>query len=124
MTMHSKPETLAVETQAARAALEAAGVKYALASFADLHGISKGKVVPISHFEQMAGGSELYTGAALDGVPQEVNDEEVSARPDLASAAILPWNPDVVWYASDLYLKGEPFEACSRGILKKQIAAA
>ena len=99
-------------------------MKYALASFADLHGMSKGKVVPISHFEQMVGGSELYTGAALDGVPQEVNDEEVAAHPDLASAAILPWNPEVVWYASDLYLKGQPFEACSRGILKKQLKAA
>jgi len=124
MTGHSHSETLAVETQAARARLEAAGVKYALASFVDLHGVSKSKVVPLSHFEQMVGGSELFTGAALDGVPQEVNDEEVAAHPDLASAAVLPWNPQVVWYASDLHLKGQPFEACSRGILKKQLEAA
>ncbi|MGD9710432.1 MAG: type III glutamate--ammonia ligase [Halothiobacillaceae bacterium] len=124
MTGHSIHEVQAVETRAARSKLEAAGVKYALASFADIHGVSKGKVVPLTHFEQMVGGSELYTGAALDGVPQEVNDEEVSAHPDLASAAILPWNPEVVWYASDLYLKGRPFAACPRGILKRQLAAA
>jgi len=90
MTGHSHSETQAVEAQAAKAKLEAAGVKYALASFVDLHGVSKSKVVPLSHFEQMAGGSELFTGAALDGVPQEVNDEEVAAHPDLASAAVLP----------------------------------
>jgi len=124
MTGHAPSETQALETQAAKARLEAAGVKYALASFVDLHGVSKSKIVPLSHFDQMVGGSELFTGAALDGVPQEVNDEEVAAHPDLASGAILPWNPEVVWYASDLHLKGQPFEACSRGILKKQLAAA
>jgi glutamine synthetase len=124
MTTHSSIETQAIAVQAAKAELAAAGVKYALASFVDLHGISKSKVVPLGHFEQMVGGSELFTGAALDGVPQEVNDEEVSAHPDLNSAAILPWNPEVVWYASDLHLKGRPFEACSRGILKRQLQAA
>ncbi len=119
MTAH-----LHTEAQPVKARLEAAGVKYALASFVDLHGVSKSKIVPLAHFEQMVAGSELFTGAALDGVPQEVNDEEVSARPDLASLAVLPWNPEVAWFASDLYLKGQPFEACSRGILKKQLAEA
>lgn len=117
-------EHLHTAVQPVKARLEAAGVKYALASFVDIHGISKSKVVPLAHIEQMADGSELFTGAALDGVPQEVNDEEVSARPDLASLAVLPWNPEVAWFASDLYLKGKPFEACSRGILKKQLAEA
>lgn len=117
-------EHLHTAAQPVKARLEAAGVKYALASFVDLHGVSKSKIVPLAHFEQMVGGSELFTGAALDGVPQEVNDEEVSARPDLTSLAVLPWNPEVAWFASDLHLKGQPFEACSRGILKKQLAEA
>lgn len=107
-----------------KASLESQGVKYAMASYVDMHGISKSKIVPMSHFEQMAGGSELFTGAALDGVPQQVNDEEVAAHPDLDSVAVLPWNPDVAWFASDLYLKGAPFEACSRGILKNVLAQA
>jgi glutamine synthetase len=80
--------------------------------------------VPLSHFGQMMAGSELFTGAALDGVPQAVSDEEVSARPDPNSATILPWNSEIVWFASDLYLKGEPFEACCRGILKQVLAQA
>jgi glutamine synthetase len=107
------------DTQAVRTALESQGVKYALASFVDIHGVGKSKVVPLSHFEQMTKGSELFTGAALDGVPQEVNDEEVSSHPDLSSATVLPWNKEVVWFASDLYHKGQPFEACSRGILQR-----
>jgi len=43
--------------------------------FADMHGVSKAKKVPLSHLEHMMAGSELYTGAALDGVPQDVSDE-------------------------------------------------
>ena len=100
------------------------GVKYGLATYVDLHGVSKSKIVPIDHWDQMFQGSELFTGAALDGVPQQVNDEEVAAHPDAASGVICPWRPEVAWFASDLWLKGQPFPACSRVILKRQMAAA
>ena len=103
---------------------EAAGVRYALATYADIHGRSKTKVVPISHLKDMLGGSELFTGAALDGVPQEVNDDEVASVPDPSTATILPWKPDTVWFASDLWLPGKPFEACSRQILRRAVKKA
>jgi glutamine synthetase len=100
------------------------GVKYCLASYVDLHGIPKAKAVPIAHLDRMLRASEMFTGAALDGVPQAVNDDEVSARPDPDSATVLPWNPEVAWFASDLYLHDAPFEACSRGILRRALAKA
>jgi len=100
------------------------GVKYLMASFSDMHGVSKAKMVPLSHINQMLHGSELYTGAALDGVPQDVSDEEVAAHPDPDSATVLPWQPDVAWLASDLWCEGKPFEACSRNILKRQLKTA
>jgi glutamine synthetase len=100
------------------------GVKYLMASFVDMHGVSKTKIVPLSHIKQMLQGSELYTGAALDGVPQDVSDEEVSARPDPDSAVVLPWQPDVAWFASDLWCEAKPFEPCSRNILKRQLQVA
>lgn len=112
------------ELDALKQSLEDRGVKYALASFVDIHGMCKAKAVPLSHMGQMMAGSELFTGAALDGVPQEVSDEEVSAHPDPDSATVLPWNSQIAWFASDLYLKGKPFEACCRGILKKVLADA
>jgi glutamine synthetase len=117
-------ETLTPELQALKASLESQGVKYALASFVDIHGMCKAKSVPLSHLEQMMAGSELFTGAALDGVPQDVSDEEVAAHPDPNSVTILPWKPEVAWFASDLYLQGKPFEACCRGILKRALAEA
>src|SRR5262249_57354947 len=97
--------------------LQKQGVKYCLASYVDLHGIPKCKAVPIAHLGRMLTGSEMFTGAALHGVPQAVQDDEVCAKPDPASHLILPWNPEVAWFASDLYLHGEPFQACSRAIL-------
>src|SRR5258708_33253725 len=98
------------------------GGKYLLASYVDMHGVSQGKVVPIASLRQMMAGSELCTGAALDGVPQDVNGEEVAAHPDPASCTVQPWQPDVAWFASDLWYEGKPFEPCSRTILKRVLA--
>ncbi|MBM3531133.1 MAG: type III glutamate--ammonia ligase [Alphaproteobacteria bacterium] len=106
------------------AQLRSRGVRYALASYVDIHGRSKCKVVPIDHLGRMLKGSELFTGAALDGVPQEVNDDEIAAVPDIASATVLPWKPDTVWLASDLWLRDQPFEACSRQILRRAVRKA
>jgi glutamine synthetase len=104
--------------------LAAAGVQYCVASFADMHGVAKTKMVPLSHHKNMMAGSEMFTGAALDGVPQEVSDDEVCAVPDPASCAVLPWAPEIAWFASDLHYHGAPFAACSRSILKAQLARA
>jgi glutamine synthetase len=117
-------DTDSTENADLRERLEAEGVQYALAGYTDMHGVSKAKVVPMPHLERMMNGSELCTGAALDGVPQDISDEEVSPRPDPASAMILPWRKDVVWFASDLWCDGAPFEPCNRGIFKRVLAEA
>jgi len=118
----SGTETL--DGQTLRGDLESQGVRYALASYVDLHGICKAKAVPLSHLGQMLRGSELFTGAALDGIPQDMSDDEVAAHPDPASATVLPWQRELVWMASDLHLHGQPFEACSRNILHRVRAQA
>jgi glutamine synthetase len=100
------------------------GVLYLLPSYVDMHGVSKSKMVPIEHLERAMGGSELCTGAALDGVPQEVHEEEVAAHPDPASCIVQPWQPEVAWFASDLWTEGKPFEPCSRNILKRVTSRA
>jgi glutamine synthetase len=115
---------LSSDPQALKAQLTDQGVKYAFANFVDIHGMCKGKMVPMRHFDQMMGGSELFTGAALDGVPQNINDEEVATMPDPASATVLPWNSEIVWMASDLYVAGKPFEACCRSLLKTVLKQA
>ncbi|RLV57000.1 type III glutamate--ammonia ligase [Aeromicrobium phragmitis] len=104
--------------------LENDGVRFAIAGYTDLHGNLKGKMVPIGHFVDMAGGSELFTGAALDGLPQEVNDEELSARPDLDRGVVLPWQPEVALFLSRLTVGGEDFAASTRNVLERQVRAA
>lgn len=104
--------------------LEKQGVKTCIASYVDMHGVSKSKFVPIAHLDQMMNGSEMFTGAALDGVPQEIQDEEVCCMPDAEAAVVLPWQPDTALFPSDLWCEGKPFEACSRNILNRQIDRA
>ena len=104
--------------------LAAKGIRYLMASYVDMHGVSKAKLVPLPHLHHMMEGSEMFTGAALDGVPQSVHDDEVAAHPDAGSCTVLPWDDRVAWFASDLKLQGAPFAACSRTILKRQMAAA
>ena len=112
------------DINALKKTLQANGVSYAFAGYSDMHGVPKGKLVPLTHLTDMMGGSELCTGAALDGVPQDVSDEEVSAHPDPDSMMIMPWRKDVAWFASDLWCEGKPFEPCNRNIFKKALSRA
>lgn len=117
-------DLLACEPTQIKETLKEQGVRFCFSGYVDLHGRLKGKIVPLSHFDQMVKGSELYTGAALDGVPQEINDEEVSSHPDVAHGFILPWNKKVAFFPSNLSNQGKPFEACSRNILSRQVERA
>jgi glutamine synthetase len=104
--------------------LMAKGVKYCMGTYVDIHGVPKGKVVPIVHLEQMATGSELYTGYALDGLGQKPNDDEIASVPDLDHIIQLPWQPEVAWMPADNTLYGKPYELNTRVALKKQMEEA
>jgi glutamine synthetase len=107
-----------------QADLAAKGVKYCIGAYVDIHGVPKGKVVPLSHFSHFAHGSELYTGYALDGLGQSPNDDEINSMPDLERMMILPWNNEVAWFPADNEFKGQPYEINARVALKKQLAEA
>src|SRR5205809_269943 len=109
----------------ARARLSGAGVKYVFGSWADVHGRSKSKAVPIGSFERMARGSELYTVGALDGMgPLGPNEDECSALPDLGSLTVCPWDHRYAWMASDLWWHGKHYPYDSRWILKQVLDQA
>ena len=104
--------------------LMARGVKYCVGAWVDLHGVPKGKVVPIGHFPDFAGGSELYTGYAVDGIGQSPNDDEVSSLPDLERGFPLPWQPEVMWYPADLTFQGAPYEVSTRVVFGRILEQA
>lgn len=104
--------------------LKTEGVKYCVGAYVDIHGVPKGKFVPIDHFVHFAHGSELYTGYALDGLGQSPNDDEIASVPDLDRGVILPWNREVAWFPADNTFKGDPYEINTRVALKKVLGQA
>lgn len=117
--MKSDSEILKLQSE-----LKAKGVKYCVGAYVDIHGVPKGKFVPIDHFLHFAHGSELYTGYALDGLGQRPNDDEIASLPDLDRCTILPWNSQVAWFPADNTFHGEPYDINTRVSLKKVLADA
>jgi glutamine synthetase len=100
------------------------GVKYCVGAYVDIHGVPKGKVVPLSHLAQMAAGSERYTGYALDGLGQLPHDDEITSMPDLDQVVQLPWESRVAWMPADNYFQGQPYPLNTRVALKRVQAEA
>ena len=100
------------------------GVEYCMPFYVDVHGIPKTKTVPVDHFDRMMRGSELFTGAALDGLGQGPHDDELAVIPDPDCVVQLPWRPNVAVIPGNLAYHERPYEMCSRSILAKQIERA
>src|SRR5215510_15407007 len=112
------------ELKSIKQKLIAHGVKYCIGAYVDIHGVPKGKVVPIDHLEHMAAGSERYTGYALDGLGQEPHDDEITSVPDLSHIIQLPWEPKVAWIPADNAFKGKPYALNTRVALKAMLNEA
>ncbi|MCH8182436.1 MAG: type III glutamate--ammonia ligase [Proteobacteria bacterium] len=98
-------------------------LKYFLISFVDMFGGLRAKLVPAQAISMMQRNGAGFAGFAawLDMTPA---DPDMFARPDPDSLIILPWNREIGWLASDLWMNGEPVEASPRVMLKRQIALA
>ena len=99
------------------------GVKYVLASFVDLFGVLRAKLVPVDQIGGMQEEGAGFAGFAawLDMTPAH---PDMFGRPDPDTFVQLPWKPDVGWVACDLYMDGKPVDASPRVMLKKQIDRA
>ena len=95
-------------------------IKYFLVSFVDLFGVLRSKLVPAIAIKEMQKNGAGFAGFAawLDMTPA---DADMFAIPDPNSLIQLPWNKEVGWLASDLWMNGKPVEASPRVMLKKQI---
>ena len=117
--MKTPTEIAEIETK-----LVADGIKYCIGAYVDIHGVPKGKIVPIAHFKDFAQGSELYTGYALDGLGQSPNEDEIASVPDLDRGIRLPWKQEVMWYPADNTFHGEPYPIQTRVALKNVLKQA
>ena len=86
----------------------------------DLFGVLRSKLVPTQAISEMQKNGAGFAGFAtwLDMSPA---DTDMFAIPDPNSLIQLPWNKEVGWLASDLYMNGKPVDASPRVMLKKQI---
>lgn len=99
------------------------GIKYFLISFVDLFGVLRAKLVPARAIKGMQKDGAGFAGFAawLDLSPA---DGDMFGVPDPDSLIQLPWNPEIGWLASDLWMDGKEVEASPRVALKRQIAKA
>ena len=95
-------------------------IKYFLISFVDLFGVLRSKLVPAHAIKEMQSSGAGFAGFAawLDMTPA---DSDMFAIPDPNSLIQLPWNREVGWLASDLWMNNKPVEASPRIMLKRQI---
>ena len=95
-------------------------IKYFLISFVDLFGVLRSKLVPTHAIKDMQETGAGFAGFAawLDMTPA---DSDMFGIPDPDSLIQLPWNKEVGWLASDLWMNGKPVDASPRVMLKKQI---
>jgi glutamine synthetase len=118
-------DTTSESRAALLALLREQGVRYLFGAYVDAHGVPKSKCVPLQYIDSMAQGSELYTVGALEGMGElGPNEDECLGIPDLSRLAVLPWDRRFAVAPADLEHHGAPYTHDSRGVLKRQLAAA
>jgi glutamine synthetase len=110
------------------AGLEAGGIKMVRVLYADLHGIARGKDVPMWHFRHVTEEGVHFCEAIMTVdlghnvvAGFEHGFQDIVARPDLSTLVRLPWEPHAATVIADLERvgTGEPYGVDSRGALRR-----
>jgi glutamine synthetase len=104
--------------------LRKAGVHSLLAQFTDLAGVAKGKLVPLTHLDELLAHGVGFAGPSIvgTGLPRVGPRSEYYARGNASTATVLPWMPGVARIVCDGFVDDQPFEACPRQVLKRAAA--
>ena len=87
-------------------------------SFTDILGGTRAKLVPAAKIATVESEGAFFAPFACNfGLGPEAHD--IAAIPDPESLIVLPWQPNVGWVASDVYLDGSPFPVAPRVIFKQ-----
>lgn len=89
-----------------------------LVSFTDLLGGTRAKLVPAAKISPVESDGACFAPFACNlGLGPDAHD--IAAIPDPNSLIVLPWQPNVGWLASNVYLDGELFPAAPRVIFNQ-----
>ena len=110
--------------KALRERLIAEGVHTLLVQFTDMHGVAKGKLVPLAHLDDVLAVGAGFSGPSIagTGLPRTGPRAEYMARGAASTAQVLPWAPGVARIVGDGFVAGEAFDACPRQVLKRAVA--
>ncbi|WIT11295.1 type III glutamate--ammonia ligase [Paucibacter sediminis] len=101
--------------------LRSAQVHTLLAQFTDIHGVAKGKYLPIEQLDQLLTEGAGFSGPSIagTGLPRTGPRSEYWGRGIASTAQVLPWMPGYARIVCDGYVAGEPFDACPRQVLRR-----
>ncbi|MBL8351698.1 MAG: type III glutamate--ammonia ligase [Burkholderiaceae bacterium] len=107
-----------------RERLAAKGVHTLIAQFTDIHGVARGKYLPLAHLDDLLTEGAGFSGPSIDGtgLPRCGPRSEYWARGAASTATALPWLPGYARVVCDGFVAGEPFDACPRQVLRRQVA--
>ena len=102
------------------AALKAQGVYSILTQFCDIHGVAKGKLVPLGNLQEWVESGAGFAGPSIwgTGLPRYGARSEYYGRVQLHSLRALPFMPGVAHAVCDGYAGGQALETCSRQVLQ------
>jgi glutamine synthetase len=99
------------------------GIHSILTQFSDIHGVAKGKLVPLEHLREWVEQGAGFAGPSIwgTGLPRYGARSEYYGRVQLESLRALPFMPGVAHAVCNGYAGGEPLETCSRQVLLRQV---
>lgn len=111
------------EIQARQQELADSGIHSIFTQLTDLHGVAKGKLVPIQHLQQWVVQGAGFAGPSIEGtgLPRQGPRSEYYGRVQPQSLKALPFMPGVAHAVCDGFAGNEPLETCSRQTLKRQV---
>jgi glutamine synthetase len=103
--------------------LKAQGIHSVLTQFCDLHGVAKGKLVPLDNLKEWVEQGAGFAGPSIwgTGLPRYGARSEYYGRVEIASLRPLPFMPGVAHAVCDGYAAGQVLQTCSRQVLKHQL---
>ena len=122
--------TIGHDPEATVASLRGQGVKAVRLLYTDLHGVARGKDIPIGHFLEMLEegvafcsvimGTDLRHNPVVGG---EQGYVDFAVRPDPDTLRIVPWQPEVAWCLGEAWtLDGsDHWPSCPRALLRRVV---
>ncbi|MEK8033941.1 type III glutamate--ammonia ligase [Ideonella sp. DXS29W] len=104
--------------------LAAQGVHTVLAQFTDMHGVAKGKYVPLAKLPELIDTGAGFAGPSIwgTGLPRTGPRAEYYARAEPGLVQAMPWMPGYARAVCSGFVDHQPFEGCPRQVLKRATA--